>query len=297
MTRPATCRALHYKSVTENADGTFTIVWDKTKLAKLGHTDVNDEFIITFPTKTRADYQSNFLPTTPILAKDSVSNKVELTGDAFSRCVAPGTPDCSTTGPRIWGPAGDPEPVVDASAAGQTAPSVVLKKEVSTGSTNCTTATYGQTTPVYRPGDKVCWRLTIDFPAKVDTNELTVTDFLPVNSTYIPGSIADTAANTTINTPDLSDAADGVINWGINGGIVPVGGQTFQVTFATSTTPVGIIDPSDIKGNLMKFGIQNTPGQAFPLRDLVNFEVVPPLVSIDKGVRQVNSGPIYSPPS
>ncbi len=289
--------SVDYKSVTENADGTFTIVWDKTKLAKLGHTDVNDEFIITFPTKTRMDYQSNFLPTTPILAKDSVSNKVELTGDAFSRCVAPGTPDCSTTGPRIWSDAGQPEAVVDASAAGQAAPSVVLKKEVSTGDINCETATYGQTVPVYRPGDRVCWRLTVDFPTNVDTSELGVSDFLPVNSTYIGGSAQDTAANTTSNTLDASDAADGVINWSIDGGLIPDGNQKFQVTFATTTTPIGVIDPSDIKGNLMKFGIQNTPGQAFPLRDLVNFEVIPPLVSIKKGVRQVNSGPIQNPPA
>jgi len=285
-----------YKTVAENANGTFTIIWDKTVLAKLGHTNVNDEFVITFPTKTRTNYQSNFLPSTPILAKDGITNNVSLTGDAFSRCTAPGTPDCSITGPRIWGPAGNPEPVVDASSAGQEAPTVALTKEVSTGSTNCTTATYGKTLPVYRPGDKVCWRLTIDFPAKVDTNELTVTDFLPVNSTFIPGSIANTAANTITNTPDVSEAANGVINWSL-GGFVAVGSQKFQVTLATTTTPVGFIDPSDIKGNLMKFAIQNTVGQAFPLRDQVNFEVIPPMVSIKKGVRQVNSGPIQNPPA
>lgn len=284
-----------YRTVTENSDGTFTITWDKTELTKLGHTDVNDEFVIDFPTRTRKAYQSNFLPTTPILARDSASNKVNLTGDAFSRCIAPGTPDCSATGPRIWGPAGDPEPVVDASAAGQSAPSVVLKKEVADSGINCETAAYGKNLPVYLPGDKVCWRLTIDFPARVDTKELNVTDFLPVGTTFIPGSIADTAANTTTNTADLSNAGAGVIGWSI-GGFVPVGNQKFQVTFATTTTPVGFIDPSDIKGNLMKFAIQNTPGQAFPLRDQVNFKVIPPLVSIKKGVRRVNSGTVYDPP-
>jgi uncharacterized repeat protein (TIGR01451 family)/fimbrial isopeptide formation D2 family protein len=286
-----------YTKVTENSDGTFTIVWDKSSLDKLGHTDVNDEFVITFPTRTRAEYQQDFKPSTPILARDDISNKVSLDAFAFSRCTDPGTPDCSTPGPRIWGPAGDPEPVVDASSAGQVAPGVVLKKEVSTGSTNCSTATYGKTTPVYRPGDKVCWRLTIDFPGKVDTKELTVTDFLPVNSTYIPGSWANTASNTTVNTVDLSNASAGVINWQLNSGLVPDGGQRFQVTFATSTTPIGVMDPSDIQGNLMKFAIENTPGQAFPLRDLANFEVVAPTVAIKKGVRQVNSGPIQNPPA
>jgi uncharacterized repeat protein (TIGR01451 family)/fimbrial isopeptide formation D2 family protein len=58
-----------------------------------------------------------------------------------------------------------------------------------------------------------------------------------------------------------------------------------------------VIDPSDIKGNLMKFAIQNTAGQAFPLRDLVNFEVIPPMVSIKKGVSRINAGALISPPA
>ena len=49
-----------YKSVTENADGTFTIVWDKSVMAKLGHTDVSDEFVITFPTKTLQELPAEF---------------------------------------------------------------------------------------------------------------------------------------------------------------------------------------------------------------------------------------------
>ena len=285
-----------YKSVTENADGTFTIVWDKANLAKFGHTNVNDEFVVTFPTRTRASYQANFQPTTPILARDSSNNKVALTGETSSRCVAPGTPDCSTPGDIIWSDELQPQPVIDASQAGQEAPNVSLKKEVSTGNTNCTTATYGQTTPQYNPGDKVCWRLTIDFPAKVDTRELRVTDFLPLNTTYIMGSAQNTANNTTLNVVDESEAASGNIFWDLNGGLVPLGSQKFQVTLATTIAPPGIIDPSDIKGNLIKFAIRNTPGTAFPLRDQVNFESVAKRVTIKKGVKQINSGAINNPP-
>ncbi|MGB0119564.1 MAG: isopeptide-forming domain-containing fimbrial protein [Solirubrobacterales bacterium] len=285
-----------YKSVTENADGTFTIVWDKSNLAKFGHTNVNDEFVVTFPTRTRSSYQANFEPTTPILAKDSTLNKVALTGETLSRCVAPGTPDCSTSGPIIWSDELQPQPVIDASQAGQVAPGVSLKKEVSTGSTNCTTATYSKTTPQYNPGDKVCWRLTIDFPSKVDTRELRVTDFLPLNTTYVAGSAQDTANNTTTNVVDESAAASGNIFWDLNGGLVPLGSQKFQVTLATTVAPAGIIDPSDVKGNLIKFGIRNTPGTAFPLRDQVNYESIAKRVTIKKGVRQINSGAIKNPP-
>lgn len=286
-----------YTDVKENADGTFTIKWDPTALAKLTHTTVNDTFYINFPTKTRKKYQDNFLPTTPIVAKDDVSNKVDLTGSAFSRCVSPGTPDCATTGPQIWSNGDQPEAVVDASSAGQSAPSVSLHKEVALSGTDCQAATYGNTIPTYNPGDRVCWRLTIDFPSKVDTKELRATDFLPRNAQYIAGSYQDTGLNTTINTIDTSDAASGVLNWDMNGTYVPVGAQKFQVTFATKTVPpTGIIPPVDIEGNLLKFGIQNTPGVAFPLRDQQDFKVITPLETIKKGVKQVNSGTVNNPP-
>jgi len=286
-----------YKSVTENADGTFTIVWGKDELAKLAHTNVNDEFVIKFPTKTRADYQKDFLPTTPILAKDSTSNKVELTGETSSRCIAPGTPDCSTDGPIIWSDEDQPQAVIDASEAGQEAPSVVLKKEVAESGTNCQTANYVTDVPEYHPGDEVCWRLTIDFPNKVDTKQLRVTDFLPLNTTYVAGSAQDTAANTTVNTLDDSKAADRNIFWDLNGTYVPLGSKKFQVVLKTKITPAGIIDPSDIKGNLLKFAIGNTPGKAFPLRDQVNFKTVAKQTQIKKGVRQINSGAIQNPPA
>jgi uncharacterized repeat protein (TIGR01451 family)/fimbrial isopeptide formation D2 family protein len=286
-----------YKSVTENADGTFTIVWDKTVFSKLGHTDVNDEFVITFPTRTRKNYQQNFQDSTPILAADGISNKVGLTADAFSRCIAPGTPDCSTTGPRIWSDGQQPEPVVDASSAGQSAPQVSLNKEVAESGTNCQTATWVSTIPTYHPGDTVCWRLTIDFPAKVDTHQLRVTDFLPRNAKYVSGSWANTPGNTTVNAIDTSVSADGVLFWDINGTYVPTGAQRFQVTLKTTIEPTGILSPVDIEGNLLKFAFENTPGTAFPLRDQADFQTVAPTLALTKGVRQIDSGPVFTPPA
>ncbi|MCB8914574.1 MAG: DUF11 domain-containing protein [Thermoleophilales bacterium] len=285
-----------YKSVTENADGTFTITWDKSVLAELGHTDVSDEFVITFPTRTRSHYQQNFLPTSPLLARDSVSNKVNLTGNAFSRCTAPGTPDCSTPGPRIWNDGQEPEPVVDASSAGQSAPAVVLNKEVAESGTNCQTATYVDTIPTYQPGDTICWRVTLDFPSRVDTHQLRVTDFLPRNAAFVPGSYADTSDNTTVNAIDTGDAADGVLFWDINGSFVPTGSQRFQVTFKTTIEPTGILKPVDIEGNLAKFAFSNTAGTSFPLRDQVDFQTVAPTLKLTKGVSKIDSTN-YSPPA
>jgi len=285
-----------YESVTENADGTFTIVWDESVFPKLGHTDVSDEFVITFPTRTRSHFQKNFQPTTPILARDSISNKVDLTADSFSRCLAPGTPDCSTPGDRIWSNGSQPRPVVDASSAGQSAPGVVLDKKVAASGTDCQAATYVDTVPTYHPGDTICWKVTLDFPAKVDTHQLRVTDFLPRNAKYVPGSYEDASGNTTINDLDASMSDDGVLFWDINGTFVPPGSQKFQVVFKTTIEPTGILSPVDIEGNLAKFAYENTKGTAFPLRDQVDFETLVPTVELTKGVRQVDDGPVNDPP-
>ena len=164
--------------------------------------------------------------------------------------------------------------MVDASSAGQTAPQVTLKKEVAESGTNCQTATWVTNIPTYHPGDTICWRLSINFPSKVDTHQLRVTDFLPRNAAYVPGSYQDTSGNTTINTIDTADSSDGVLFWDINGSYVPVGSQKFQVTFKTTIEPSGILSPVDIEGNLMKFAFENTPGTSFPLRDQVDFKTV-----------------------
>jgi uncharacterized repeat protein (TIGR01451 family)/fimbrial isopeptide formation D2 family protein len=295
-----------YTSATENADGTFTIIWDSTSLATLGRTNVNDDFTITFPTRTRVSYQDNFLPTTPILADDSISNSVALTADTYSRCTAPGTPDCSVPGPIIAGDAGQPASVTDSSSAGQQAPGVPLVlKEVAESGTDCQTATYVTTIPEYRPGDKVCWRLTIQFAGDVDTQALDVSDYLPPDAEYDAGSAQDAAGNTTVNVFDDSEAANQLLTWEITGAIppplpraiVPPGSQRFQVVFSTTVQPVGVIDAPDISANLLKFAISNTEGQTFPLRDQAEYQTVLPEVDLTKGVRQVNGGPIQNPPA
>jgi uncharacterized repeat protein (TIGR01451 family)/fimbrial isopeptide formation D2 family protein len=295
-----------YTSATENANGTFTIVWDATSLPALGSSTVNSDFTISFPTRTRTSYQSNFLPTTPILAEDSLSNTVNLEGQTYSRCTPPGTPDCSTPGPQIPGDAGQPADVTDNSSAGQQAPGVpLLRKEVALPGTtsNCLTATYVNTVPDYRPGDKVCWRLTIDFAPDTNTFANSVFDFLPPDAQFISGSAQSTPGNTTDNVLDDSQAANQLLEWEIVGVLaiprdqVPPGGQKFQVVFGTTVTPVGVIEEPDITANLFKFSITNTPGETFPLRAQAEHNTILPVVDIAKGVRQVNSGPIQNPPA
>ncbi len=90
-----------YTSVTENADGTFTVRWDKSTFPQLAQTDVSQTFTVRFPTITRTRYQLNFNGTTPILTRDAITNRVSTDADQIVRCLAPGTPDCTTVGPEI----------------------------------------------------------------------------------------------------------------------------------------------------------------------------------------------------
>lgn len=288
-----------YTSATENANGTFTIVWDPSALPKLAHSTVNDTFTLTFPSRTRTDYQNNFLPTTPILAEDRATNSVALAGSAYSRCNSPQAVDCAGAAvpDRIWSSLPQPEAVTDSSSAGQVAQTITIDKRVAASGTNCMTATYVDTVPVYNPGDRVCFRLVINFPSNVDTGSQPVSDFLPPNTTYVSGSAQNYTGNTTANTLDDSAAGDGVLSWDIDSGLTPTGAQQFTVVFSAEIVPEpGILDPVDISGNLMKVAVNNTAGTAFPSRDLAEFEVNIPTVDLQKGVRQVNAGPINNPP-
>ena len=288
-----------YTSVTQNPDGTWIIVWNKTTAPLLAHTTVNDTLTMTFPSRTRTNYTEPSGPLGPILAQDSVSNSVTVAANTFSRCTAPGSADCATPGPQIWSNGVQPDPATSSASSGQAAGSVSINKEIvsSRAQTNCTTASYSDTAPVFLPGDKVCFRLTINFPTSVDTSSRSLTDFLPPNAAYDAASVTNTASNTTVNLLDDSEAANGLLFWEINGGVTPVGAQRFQVTFSATIDPVAtILTPVDIAGNLMKFSITNTLGTGFPLRDQIDFETKVPVVSLAKGVRQVNAGPINNPP-
>ena len=212
-----------YLTAVEHADGTWTITWDASTFAQLAHTGVNDRFTLTFPTRTRAAFQSGFLPTTPILTGDAVANSVTTQGAGFARCTAPGTPDCSTSGPRIDHDGIDGSTIGDASSSDQIAAEPGIAKRVAASGTDCLTASYVSTVPHYHPGDRVCWLVRVDFPAVVDTVPLTFSDFLPADATYETGSDAPLAPNDVAATIDDSGAAEGLLRWSVAGGEVPAG--------------------------------------------------------------------------
>jgi uncharacterized repeat protein (TIGR01451 family)/fimbrial isopeptide formation D2 family protein len=281
-----------YKTATENADGTWTLTWDPSVLAHLGHTDINDSFTITFPTRTRARYQDDFLPDGPILTRDVATNAVRVDAKQFARCTAPGTRDCSTPGPKVGdaiteGAITDGSPITDASSARQAATDPVIDKKVAAAGADCSVASYVEAVPHYHPGDRVCWWVRVTFPSAVDTSPQAIADFLPAGATYEAGSEAPGAGDNVTSSLDDPAAGDQVLRWTVSGSTVPSGSKVFSRVFSTIAQPPGTPATGDITGNLLKFSSTDTPGVSTSLRDEADYVLDTPLVELTKGVRDV----------
>jgi uncharacterized repeat protein (TIGR01451 family)/fimbrial isopeptide formation D2 family protein len=280
-----------YKTADENADGTWTLTWDASVVAHLGHTGVNDSFTITFPTRTRARYQSSFLPAGPILTRDTADNKVRTDATQFIRCTSPGTADCSSPGPTVDHDVPDGAAIDDVSDAAQTATDPVIDKKVAASGTDCSLATYVDTVPHYHPGDRVCWWVHVTFPSAVDTTPQALADFLPASADYEAGSeAAGPGDNVTSTLDDSAAAADKVLRWTVSGSSVPSGSKVFSRVFSTIARPPGTPATGDITGNLLKFSSTDTPGVSTSLRDEANYVIDTPEVGLTKGVSKVVRG-------
>ena len=282
-----------YTSAVENANGTWTLTWNAAQFTQLQHTAINAKFTLTFWSHTRTHYQENFLPTTPVLARDRVSNGVTTEAEGFARCVAPEATNCENPAAKISHLVPDGTKIVDASSADLEAVSPTLEKWVSSNSPDCATATYvkAPTVPVYHPGDKVCWKLRITFPGTLDTNAQTIADFLPPGSKYVTGSDEPHGENNVEATLDASGAAEGVLTWAAKNTTVPAGGEIFERVIATEVAPVGNVVNGDLKGNLLKFSSANTPGESEALRAEANYEITVPVLSLTKGVWRIAGQP------
>lgn len=288
---PAECNAgpsfapsVPYQSVTQNADGTFTVVFQPIAVAKDGST------VITYTGRNRTVYTGGSLAGQPIAAGDSFTNNATELGTS--------TPVAAT------GYTGN-QPVTDSTRATQTTNLGTLTKTVSARANNlsCAGATYGKTNPVYRKGDRVCFEITASFSGENQTRNAVLTDFLPLNTSFDAGSVSYPAANTVDPgsiTLDTSNSANGVISWKVgapNGGStnVPIG-NTFVADFSAIVTKAAVGPAPDKPGNLIKLRTVNSSGVASSLRDLANFQIAaPPPLGLTKGVASVNGSTPVNP--
>lgn len=289
-----------YSGATENADGTWTLTWDETEVPELGQMGPSENVTISFPTRTRQHYQQNYQDSTPVLAQDLGRNDVSIVGTDFIIC-APGAPiPCPIGDPtKIDADEDDGTPDEDVSFAEQEGGAPTLDKQVNDtpNVTDCQAEGSFEDGPGpgIRPGDIVCYRLTMSFPPNLESGGVTVVDFLPAGSVYVPGSTAVTPSNdVTIATssPPEPDVDGRRLSWPLDDGSSSVlENQTFEVTFKAEVERLPTAADGDIIDNLMKASFTNTPGDTFPLRDTAPTQFVAPVLELVKGVRDINDIP------
>ena len=290
----------------ENSNGTWTLTWDLSETDALARMDSSSSVTITFPTEVRTYYQADGEDTTPTVGRDGWNNEVSITGVDYRICVG-GDTTCQTPEAKIDGDETDGTPDVDDSGAGLTAPFDTIEKYVAAPvdgaplATACTGVTDwldgDAPDPAFSPGDRVCWRLRVNFNDGIDTRNATVTDFIPPNTTYESGSATVTDANTAVvvSGDPVIDVDGETLTWRLGTDLAEdtctpdtedcyvEPGAVFDVVFSVIAND----DPAagnafDIIDNLMKFSAANTVGQVFPLRDSVNYELAQPILGLDK---------------
>lgn len=288
-----------YASAVEQPDGKWLIKWDPVSDPALARIQPSSTHTISFPTRTRKFFQENFNDATPLLARDSAGNDVSITGNDFIIC-APGVPDACAPGStdKINADETDGTPDLDVSSAGQSGNAPSIDKTVSgTVNGNCAAVNdyVDGPAPKARPGDTVCWRLNMTFPSNLNSGKVSVADFIPPGTSYVSGSTAATAANTTTiasAAPPQPDVSGPRLNWPLSSGSGTVDeAKVFEVTFATLVKRTPTSADADIIDNLMKSVFSNTAGTSFPLRDSAAFELSQPEVSLLKGVRSIDGQP------
>ncbi|WP_442214531.1 isopeptide-forming domain-containing fimbrial protein [Specibacter sp. RAF43] len=278
-----------YRSVTQNPDGTFTVVFEAVP-----QVDANGVSTITYPVRLRNTYTGGALAGTPTAAGDSFTNTAVQTGT--SAAVGSNTVDSGT------------KPITDPTAVTLGSKAESLTTEVAKRATPMDCSTQGNyvvsTTPLqpeltFVAGDKVCFRLTVAFSDQTDTKNPTLSDFLPGNLDYDAGSAAAGPANN-IAGPDLGPSnsmepgtANGVLDWNLgalqnDGSRAVPANATFQVVFSATVRGAAAGPTPDKADNLAKLRVTNSAGTARSLRANAGVQVDPAAANISKGVASVN---------
>lgn len=285
----ATTVPIAYNVVVANGDGTFSVTFTSIQVP------TNGTVTIDYRARMRDTYRISLDPT---VSGDSFTNKVSLTG--------------STTPIAGTGEAGS-QAVIDESSTTITADEPTIQKRTLPNTVTpyaCSSGTYRDSAAgpaaefMFHAGDRICFELKVDFSSANNTRNPVVTDFLPAGTTYDPGSVVLTGANTAPGVLFNEAAAITGANptWtmgGVRGSnkFVPLG-SVFAARLAVIVTAPAAAGQVDVPGNLMKFRAENTSGQAWSLRDSQDVQIAPaPPIKVIKGVERVNSGPTNGPNS
>ncbi|MEO6822656.1 MAG: isopeptide-forming domain-containing fimbrial protein, partial [Candidatus Nanopelagicales bacterium] len=278
--------SVSFASVAYDASsGSFTVVFTPVSVPRDG------VVVITYQARMRGSYRDG----DPTTAGDAYTNKVALTG--------------TTTPVPATGVIGTVTVHDDSqSTIASTGPSVTKTTLPNTEAPyQCAATGYGDSTSLpaaqtmFHQGDRICFRLRVDFPSGTNTRNPIVTDFLPVGTAYEAGS-AKLTANNTVPSADVSfneAAASAPANpanpaWTLGNTVganrFVAKGAVFEAQLSAIVTGTSVSRTINITDNLMKFMAQNSAGDPISLRAFQPIAVTPtPDVSVLKGVRNINA--------
>ncbi len=272
--------------VVQNPDGSFDVTFSPLTI------DANGTAQIRYFARMRTTFTGGSNAGDPTSSGDTFTNTARLTATTNP---APGVNPPAPTGPIT---------VSDESSATLTAGGPQLEKSLLPQTTPMTCGTTGagyvhdptaeQST--FNEGDRVCFKVRVQFPADVATRDPSVRDFLPPGLNYEPGSAVATTANTTLFTVDESTGNPLFVigNPRALKRFVPRG-AVFEAVLSAIVGGPAVGPAPDLTSNLAKFVFATTTGTVSQ-RDSVALHVTaPPPVSVVKGVANVNGGPANPP--
>ncbi|MEI2785802.1 MAG: hypothetical protein V9E82_08905 [Candidatus Nanopelagicales bacterium] len=283
--------------------GDYTIPFDAVTVPNI--LSGTNQTTVTFPARMLPQYRASGLPT---LAGDAFRNTANLVGTTTSIPQVAPTEQGSVTDvtddsderlatvlPTITKQM-KPRPANPAVQGMDCAPGV--------GDPYADSAIFTDSQASFRNGDLLCFRLRVDFK-DISTGSVLVTDFLPPETAYIPGSAVVTPGSTTSALLDEEP-----LKWQLGTEVTSINmptktifvvapGAFFEVRFAARVLRPATTQAPDLTGNLMKMRTVNTAGQAQSYRTQQDFTLLPPPnLSIAKGVRQTTApaaGPLNPP--
>ena len=269
-------------SQTLNPDGTLTLQWDLTGSFAANHVQT-----ITVNTSVREFHrEGDGSDGEPVAANDSHVNLTDVAADVD--VIIDSARSTNTVS------------LTDASSASQTSLGPTISKEVSTaigGVLTCGDGTGVAFDPTvggpYRPGDRVCFRLSVDFPSNMDTLSPVISDLLPNGFTldsWVAGAGSDipTGAMTFSNNSPF-------IEWSFAD--QDTGGVRIEIVLSTTVDDPLQATAGDLVDNLMKFRYENVNGDVFQLRDSADANWGEAILELSKGVIELNSNPVSGAPA
>ena len=279
-----------YTTVAEQGNGTFDITWDKATVPdSLEKIQPSGTRQLTFWTRTRTHYQSNFTNTTPVLSRDSVTNNIDTEGFDWVRC-APTTRTAPVAARRstTTRPTATLDFDVSGSGQGRERPDHRQAGRTTSypGSGDCNAATYGKNVPTYGPGDYVCWKLRLVFPANLDTRQPGRLRHPAERSSPTCRAAGSPRRNNTVHIGAIDTAArTGRLSW-------PIGGASERRLLAAGSSRSPSRPPSarrpattpvTSRATCRSSPTRTRPGKAFTLRDRVDFKLKMPELALVKG--------------